>query len=221
MLIAVNAVPVAGILFWRWNAFELLILYWMETAILGFWAITVVTISPVKALGPLGEKTSRIGIILFLLLHSSIFMGVHFMILWELFAGSWAGRIHGVSDFFRLMVIGQDLWLPLLMLFLMRGLIILLTFLEPKWIPGWKPQPVLAATECEGDFPLSGPLFGFYIRIVVMQFVLILGGVVAVFMGAGLSLILLVIIKTAIDLGLLFNMDGRVTAGITGRSVAS
>jgi hypothetical protein len=54
-----------------------------------------------------------------------------------------------------------------------------------------------------------------------MQFVLILGGVVAVFMGAGLSLILLVIIKTAIDLGLLFNMDGRVTAGITGRSVAS
>ena len=36
---------------------------------------------------------------------------------------------------------------------------------------------------------------------------LILGGAIAVFMGAGAALILLVVIKTAIDLGLLLNMD--------------
>ncbi len=219
MLIAVNAVPIIGILLWRWDAFLLLMLYWMETAILGFWAIVIVAISPVKALGSLGASQSRIGIVAFLLLHSGIFMGVHFMILWELFAGGWASRIHGVGEFFKLIVIGQTLWLPLLVLFVLRGLVVSLTILEPKWIPGWQQQPVLVMPEDEGSFPLNGPLVGFYARIIIMQFVLILGGVVAVLTGAGMALILLVIIKTAIDLGLFLNIDEWVAARAMKRSI--
>jgi hypothetical protein len=218
-LIAANAIPIAGVVFWQWNAFELLILYWMETAILGFWAIMTVAISPVKALGPLGRETPRIGIIAFLLAHSGIFMGIHFLMLWELFSGNWASRIHGIGDFVGLIVIGRDLWLPLAILFLMRGAMVLLTVLEPSWLPGWKPQPVLTAPEKEGAFPVSGPLFGFYIRIIIMQFALIFGGVVAVFMGAGLSLILLVVVKTAIDLGFFLDIDRRVSARRTGEAV--
>ena len=206
LLIAANATPIAGIVFWQWNAFELLILYWMETAVLGFWAIMAVVISPIKALGPLGQETPRIGITAFLFAHSSIFMGVHFLMLWELFSGNWASRIHGIGDFVSLIVIGRDLWLPLAILFLMRGAMVLLTVLEPRWLGGWKPQPMLTAPEQEGAFPVSGPLFGFYIRIIVMQLALILGGAIAVFMGAGAALILLVVIKTTIDLGLLLDM---------------
>ncbi len=211
ILIAANAVPIAGILFWHWDAFLLLLLYWMETAILGFWTMVAVAISPEKAMGPLGKGKSRIGMIAFLLLHAGIFMGVHFMILWDLFAGGWASRIHGIVDFFRLIVIGQDLWLPLLVLFLVRGLVVLATILEPKWLPGWSPQPAPAVSDSETAFPISGPLFGFYARIIVMQLALIFGGVIAVLAGAGASLIVLVIIKTAIDLGLFLNADQRVT----------
>ena len=47
--IAVNAVPIIGILLWRWDAFLLLILYWMETAILGFWCQSAFKIDPVSA----------------------------------------------------------------------------------------------------------------------------------------------------------------------------
>jgi hypothetical protein len=52
-----------------------------------------------------------------------------------------------------------------------------------------------------------------------MQLALILGGVIAVFAGAGASLILLVVIKTAIDLGLFLNMDGWVAARVSGQPV--
>lgn len=218
MLIAANAIPILGIVFWKWDAFELLILYWLETAVLGFWAIMVVGISPVKALGPLGGQMPRSVMIAFLLAHSGIFMSVHFLMLWELFSGSWAGRIHGLEDFVRLIVIGQSLWLPLVVLFLMRGAMVLLTVLEPRWLPAWKPQPVRAVSAQEGAFPISGPLFGFYIRIIVMQFALILGGVAAVLMGASLSLFLLVVIKTAIDLGFVLDMDRWVAARSTGEA---
>jgi hypothetical protein len=207
MLVAANAVPVIGVLLWRWDAFQLLILYWMETAILGFWAIAAVAMSPEKTLGSFGKTTSRIGIVLFLLLHSGIFMGVHFMILWKLFAGDWTGRIHSVGDFLRLMVLGQGLWLPLLMLFLMRGLMVLLAIRKPKRSSSMKQRPRLVGPKDVSAFLAVTPLFGFYIRIIIMQFVLILGGAIAVFMGAGAALVLLVVIKTAIDLGLLLNMD--------------
>ncbi len=220
VLIAVNVVPIVGILLWHWDAFLLLILYWMETVVLGFWALMIVAIAPAKALGSLGKDKSRIGIIAFLLLHSGIFMGVHFMILWELFAGGWASRIHGVSDFVRLIVIGQKLWLPLLILFLAQGLVATLTILEPKWIPGWQPQSVLVVAEDEGALPVSGPLFGFYVRIVIMQLVLILGGVIAVLVGASMSLILLVVIKTAIDLGWFLNIEDRLATSITGSTAS-
>jgi hypothetical protein len=218
MLVAGNALPIVGILFWGWDAFQLLILYWLETAILGFWAMTVMAISPVKALGPAGKQKPRVGIIAFLLLHSGIFMGVHFMMLWELFAGGWRARIHSVSDFFSQIVIGQGLWLPLLVLFLMRGLVVLLMVLEPKWIYGRKPRPLLAPPDDDGPFPINGPIFGFYIRIIIMQFALLLGGFIAAFIGAGAPLILLVIIKTAIDLGFFLNMDERVAASVANRS---
>lgn len=220
VLIAVNAIPVIGILLWHWDAFQLLILYWMETVVLGFWAIVLVALSPAKALGPFATGKSRLGIIPFLILHSGIFMGVHFVFLWELFAGGWASRVHGLGDFFRLIEIEQKLWLPLLLLFLVQGLVVTLTVLEPKWIPGWRPQSVILAAQDEGAFPVSGPLFGFYVRIIIIQFALIFGGGIAVLVGAVLPLILLVVIKTAIDLGLFLNVEDRVAASITRKSTA-
>lgn len=124
-----------------------------------------------------------------------------------MFAGDWTGRIHSVGDFLRLMVLGQGLWLPLLMLFLMQGLMVLLAIRKPKRSSSMKQRPRLVGPKDVSAFLAVTPLFGFYIRIIIMQLVLILGGAIAVFMGAGAALVLLVVIKTAIDLGLLLNMD--------------
>lgn len=210
LLIAANALPIVGILFWHWDAFLLLLLYWMETAILGFWVMVAVAISPARSVNIFGQDLSRIGMIAFLLLHSGIFMGVHFMMLWELLAGGWASRIHGVVDFLKLVVIGQGLWLPLLVLFLARGFVQLIA--ERR-------QP-LVLSDNEGSLLRSGPLFGFYLRIVIMQLTLILGGVIAVFAGAGVSLITLVVIKTAIDLKLFLDTDPAIATRDAKKPIA-
>jgi hypothetical protein len=34
-----NLIPLYGILYWQWDSFQLLMLYWMETVIIAFWTI--------------------------------------------------------------------------------------------------------------------------------------------------------------------------------------
>ena len=39
ILVAANLLPIVGVVFWGWDAFVLLMLYWLETAVIGFWTI--------------------------------------------------------------------------------------------------------------------------------------------------------------------------------------
>jgi uncharacterized protein DUF6498 len=39
LLIASDLFPLAGIAFWHWDTFLLLMLYWMDTAVIAFWTI--------------------------------------------------------------------------------------------------------------------------------------------------------------------------------------
>ena len=34
-----NVTPLYGVLYWQWDTFQLLMLYWMETVVLAFWAL--------------------------------------------------------------------------------------------------------------------------------------------------------------------------------------
>jgi hypothetical protein len=36
ILVAANLVPLIGVIFWGWDAFVLLMLYWLETAVIAF-----------------------------------------------------------------------------------------------------------------------------------------------------------------------------------------
>src|SRR5215510_13515421 len=104
LLVAVDAVPALGVVFWRWDAFVLLMLYWMDSAIIGFWTIARIAALPSAPMGRLfGDDRpaarSPLGVAAFFVLHSGIVMGVHLLFLWAVFAGDWSGRIHGVRDF--------------------------------------------------------------------------------------------------------------------------
>jgi hypothetical protein len=104
ILVAANLVPLVGVIFWGWDAFVLLMLYWLETAVIAFWTIVRIATLPRDALGKIryegSDKTpSPLGLAAFFTLHAGIFMGVHFLFLWELFAGPWARKIHGPRDF--------------------------------------------------------------------------------------------------------------------------
>ena len=86
VLLAVNLLPLAGVLFWHWNVATLLVLYWVENGIVGLYNIPKMLLasgtaaeSGVTVTGPLAADGagSRIGLVLFFLIHYGIFWLVH------------------------------------------------------------------------------------------------------------------------------------------------
>jgi hypothetical protein len=199
VLVAADLVPLLGI-FWDWDAFVLLALYWMETAVIGFWTIMAIAVAPHETIGPKMQQTSRLFLIPFFVVHAGLFMSVHFIFLWELFAGAWAQRVHGPREFLHVIVIGTGLWLPLLALFISRGFSFLLTTVGVPFLPAWLSSAPEKMT-INDDNPLSEKrlLGGLYARIFVMHLTLMFGGYFALALGTTGALVLLVALKTAVD----------------------
>ncbi len=197
-LIGANLLPLAGVFFWGWDAFVLLILYWLETAIIGFWTALRIIINPstIDVNGrPMNQMGlgGRIGLALFIAVHAGIFMAVHLVFLWGLFSGDWSGRIHGIGDFVRELIIGTDLWIPLALLFVVRGWLVLSPPVRRRWS---------VAGEDEGGVIAGGDNFivDLYLRIFVMQATIIIGAWFALMAGSSTAaLALLVVLKTAAE----------------------
>src|SRR5208282_6602496 len=112
ILVVVNLIPAFGVLFLDWSLYSVLMLFWMETAIIGFYQIL---------------KIFRVMLIFslflvpFFCIHFGMFMYVHFMFLTALFGPA------GAKHFFTPLPILQDLlfqkgfWIPALALFLSHG----------------------------------------------------------------------------------------------------
>ena len=197
LLVAANLLPIAGVVWWGWDAFVLLMLYWLETAIIGFWTIVRLVVSPtaVDVSGkPLDQMSvaARVGLGAFITVHAGIFMTVHFIFLWALFSGSWSSEIHGVGDFVRVMIVGTDLWIPLAFLFVVRGAMLM-------GLPLRRRLGIVAEQAAEPTGP-ENPVIGLYVRIIVMQVTIILGAWFAILAGDGVGpLILLIVLKTLAD----------------------
>ena len=213
ILLAANLLPLAGVLFWGWDAFVILVLYWFETAIIGFWTIVRVATASRDALGGITmtgttRTPSPFGLALFFVAHAGIFMGVHFAFLWALFSGHWASRIHGLREFVEKLIIGTDLWIPLLVLFLARGIVSFYAAIGvrlQRWI---NPQRPVRTRPAPSDSIARAIVGGFYARIIVMHVAILFGGFLS-FFGSIAPLIILIAIKTAVDLGMHFAFDLR------------
>jgi Family of unknown function (DUF6498) len=215
ILLAANLLPLAGVLFWRWDAFVLLLLYWFETAIIGFWTLVRVATAAPGSLGEISVNGSArtaapLGLALFFILHAGIFMGVHFAFLWALFSGDWAGRIHSPRDFVDRLIIETGLWLPLLVLFLARGIVFFYALIGARmraWLHPRRAPKVSTTTAQPGNLAIA-VVGGFYARIIVMHLAILLGGFLS-FFGSFAPLLILIAIKTAVDLGMHFAFDLR------------
>jgi hypothetical protein len=212
-LLGANAMPLLGVLSWGWDAFVLLMLYWMETAIIGFWTILRIATSPPGTMCPLRINgrpvvNSSLAMAGFFVVLAAMFMGVHMFVLWALFAGDWAGRIHGPRDFYHQIVVATGAWLPLLALFISRGVSFLSCVLKPdviskleRLLPFRVPPPARTADDA---FTVIG---GFYSRMAIMHMAVAFGAFIGLFLGSLAPLLMLVVLKTAVDLGLHLLMD--------------
>jgi hypothetical protein len=211
LLLASNAVPLIGLLAWRWDAFLLLLGYWMETAVIAFWTLVQIAVRPGLALGIRGPQPGpirRVFILLQVILFAGLFMAVHFSIIWEAFGGR-PGFLTTVNEFFGTILWQSGLWIAALAAFVSRGVTALRELIDPvrvrRWClavwpqyPGRLPgdphlEPGAAMTRLVG-------------RIILMQVAVLVGGFIAVKIGMAapvvLPLMLLIAIKTYIDLSL-------------------
>ncbi|HYF05183.1 MAG TPA: DUF6498-containing protein [Patescibacteria group bacterium] len=69
-LVAANLIPIAGVIFFSWSLTQIMLLYWLETAIIGFYTI-------IKML--LQAGIFALFHIVFFMVHFGMFMGGHFM----------------------------------------------------------------------------------------------------------------------------------------------
>jgi len=206
LLILSNLIPIAGIMLWGWDAFVLLCLYWLETAIIGFWVmVRYILLSP-----PPGSLTMRSAFVAmaacgFFIVHAGIFMTVHMSFLWAVFAGRWASRIHSPTDFIRLIVIGEALWIPLATSFVGQGAMTLFDLIR-RFILHW---PV--------TIDIASLVSGFYKRIVLMHVAILLGAFAVTRIGASGPLVVLVLLKTALEFFMLFRTRRDANAAAVSR----
>jgi len=190
ILLATNLIPLAGVAFWSWDIFLLLILYWFETAIVGFWMAIRSLREPPDGKGRAAVAAN----ILFFTAHGGLFMTVHMVFLWTLFSGTWPQRIHNPDDFVRLIVIGSGLWLPMIAMFIGRGVT---TLLDMRRLQAWFTGEAVPYETARRD---SG-IHAFYARIVTMHLTILTGAALAQKLGTIAPLIILIGLKIAIDLG--------------------
>lgn len=217
LLIAANSVPIWGVLFWGWDVFVLLILYWLETAIIGFWMIARIVCVPIASLGTIevngkpvaGIKaaTARLFVAGFFVVHAGIFMGVHMVFLWSMFSGEWSKRIHGLGDFINRLIIDTDMWGPLLVLFLVRGLSFLFHVIKPKAIENLERSFGLPVSSVPAPEDIGSIVGAFYGRVVVMHMTIIFSAFISVLFGSIAPLIVMVAVKTVADVSLHVKYD--------------
>lgn len=189
LIVGANAIPLLGVLLAGWDAFTVLMLFWLESAVIGIWVCVAVAISrqgPLEIQGMKGPPVQPgIGTALFILAHAGIFMLVHMFFLMgfnDIEGGGPDGFFNPVATIGN-QLIGHGLWLPLAGLFVLRGLI--------------------TVSDHVADRRLEPIVIGFYVRIILMQLAILFGGFFVILIGGTVApLILLIILRVAIDVGI-------------------
>lgn len=175
-LIAANAVPLAGAIFWGWDLGAVMVLYWAESAIIGFFNLAkIVVIGRWKALflGP------------FFMGHFGGFMAGHFLFLYTLFIEKPGSEGSGSADLDDVMLLFVSLWPALAVLFLSHAYSFFANFLGRREYQGRTMNK-----------QMSEP----YSRIIFMHLVLIFGGGLSLILGGATPVLVLAIaIKIVFD----------------------
>lgn len=187
LLLGMNLVPLLGAILLGWDGLSIMILYWLETAVIGFWVVALVAVSPIDPLGAkfAGEGLDGRGLAAFVTLHAGIFMAVHLFMLLGLFGTSRPGSTTDPSGLIWDLVVNRGLWMPLLALFIVRG--------------------IFALADRRAGVSTGPVIIAFYVRILVMQFTVLLGGwILLIALPFGLDhsiggVALLILLKTAAE----------------------
>jgi hypothetical protein len=182
VLVAANLLPLYGVLFWNWEVFPLLALFWMENAIIGVLnAARMLAIDP----GDAALWGAKLLMVPFFCVHYGMFTAVHGAFVFSMF-GQY--RLDGLD------VLGPaaratadwNLWLPLGVLAASHLFSFLWNFVR------------------RGEYLRAGlqeQMMRPYGRVVVLHLAILLGGAAAMALGSPLwALLVLLGVKIAVDM---------------------
>lgn len=199
-LVAANLLPIYGVLFLGWEAFNIVLLYWAENIVIGFY--NILKMATAKAEHPIAYA-ARIFPIAFFTIHFGGFCAVHGIFVFILFQKGQAGSIFPVAGqtwpcflvFVQLLIgvithcwttITPHMRYVLVALFASHGV----SFVQNYLIKG-------EYKSAKGDKLMNAP----YGRVVVMHVAIIFGGFVSMTIGSPAGvLVVLVVIKTIVDI---------------------
>jgi len=178
VLVAANLVPVYGAVAWNWDLGYVLLLYWAESAVIGFFNLCKMAVVHkwlVLFTGP------------FFLGHFGGFMSIHFLFLYTIFlkglepgSGVSGGELAQVFHLFR------DLWPALVALFLSHGVSFFSNFIGRREYLGRSMRDQMMEP---------------YSRIIFMHLVIIFGGMLTMVLGDRTPVLLAVIgLKVLMDI---------------------
>lgn len=175
-LIIANSVTLFGVIFFGWNLFLIMIIFWLESAIIGFYNILKMFIV---------GKLFSIPLILFFTIHYGGFMFGHFIFIVALF-GQGAiqdGKLNGEMITNEMIL---NLLLAILCLFVSHGISFYYNFIKQKEY---------------SKTNLTELIFQPYSRIIIMHLTLMLCAFSFVLLGSPIvASIVAIIVKTYVDL---------------------
>lgn len=169
VLIIANLVPVAGSVFLDWKLSDVMLLYWAESAVIGFFNVCkIIVIDRWAALfaGP------------FFAAHFGGFMAVHFLFIYSIFIEGMDEQGSSGGDLAEVALLFSSLWPALVALFLSHAYSFYANFLARGEYRGRTVKD-----------QMSEP----YSRIIFMQMVLIFGGGLTMMLGSPVPVLLIMI----------------------------
>ena len=181
-LVVSNCLPLLGVLFWGWDTFTVILMYWSENVVIGFYHV----LKMICAKGEVGPKAgSKVSIILFFIIHYGLFSAAHGLFVFALFSGNGNG---GVDMTLIPMLLSFDKILCFACLLVSHGV----SFVQNYIIKGEYKK-----TQLEKLAPTP------YGRVVIMHLTVIFGGMASDFMGSPVwVLVILIVLKIIVDLKL-------------------
>lgn len=169
VLIIANLVPVAGSVFLGWSLADVMVLYWAESAVIGFFNICKIIVI---------GRWAALFAVTFFAGHFGGFMAVHFLFIYTIFVEQFQTGGSGGGELAEVALLFTSLWPALAALFISHAFSFFSNFLGHREYCGRTVKD-----------QMSEP----YSRIIFMQMVLIFGGGLTLVLGSPTPVLLIMI----------------------------
>lgn len=180
--VAFNLIPIVGVLFWGWDAFALIFLYWLENIVIGGRTLISMALS-----GLAGRSMAPIGVLFFcafFTLHYGLFCYGHGSFVVGMFAGDALGMFDLAGAAQALFAKQPNLGWGLASIVLWQTVLLILFIVRGDAV---KTDPLLL---------MGAP----YPRIIILHMAIIFGGILLMALDEPLAgLVVLALVKTAFD----------------------